>query len=794
MVKIKIENIKKTFNSRSRNKNQVLKGVSFDLPEKGLVAIFGKSGSGKTTLLNIIGGLERQDGGRIYIDGENVAGKVDKIRNAKIGFIFQNYYLERGCTISEIMRNAMLIAGFDDEAEIKRRSEEVLKIVDMGRYKNKQGDALSGGQKQRVAIARALIKNYADSYIQIVDGQLVENASLGEVFDYETEANNIYVDENAAREFAAEGLDIELYGEPITGKDKIQIINDKGELYIKAGKNVTVLDSTSERRLVFRGAEDSAEERRQGASQTNTAAFAGSTAKRNGRLFRFGNIFRVFRSDGEERLYSTANIFKQIFIVVMAVVMCFFSLFAFETMNTAAERKPLGENSVYVGMDSYAEVSRLNRQTETLYEDIDFFALQYAEGSFSYNNLQSLSGVIAQYAPRSLQKDVTAESVGLQFGEMPEDGEVLITRGLAETLKGELRISELQNDSSVLLMLFDKNYHISGIAEGDEPYVYMNRADYVNFLGVYGEIYFTDRTHLFFKDGYTDSETNSTVNGFSAEICLYEGGNLDLNNDEVVVEINRNAVYMMMSDTTQADFLIETANKTLLDSPQILSVTDSYPMYVRQMQLTRSAMTTDVRIYVTQDTLDDIFVYIRPNLDALGSDSGYYFEINTSGGEQLANLNQRLADRGVVAVDIQSLYEEADAQTAAQAVSNLMIFLVAAVLMYLIYFFIEKSGSVKNSKEYGIYRAIGVNRSNLLFKETVSACVNNLVGYLLTFIVAVALMSVRYFTGNIAFGAFIGIAAAVFAASALIMVGISLIPYLFVLFRTPSQILSRYDI
>ena len=244
MVKIKIENIKKTFNPRSRNKNQVLKGVSFDLPEKGLVVIFGKSGSGKTTLLNIIGGLERQDGGRIYIDGENVAGKVDKIRNAKIGFIFQNYYLERGCTISEIMRNAMLIAGFDDEAEIKRRSEEVLKIVDMGRYKNKQGDALSGGQKQRVAIARALIKgadiiladeptgnldaqntvkvmeilkeisktrlvvlvtheitlikNYADSYIQIVDGQLVENASLGEVFDYETEANNIYVDENAA--------------------------------------------------------------------------------------------------------------------------------------------------------------------------------------------------------------------------------------------------------------------------------------------------------------------------------------------------------------------------------------------------------------------------------------------------------------------------------------------------------------------------------------------------------------------------------------------------------------------
>ena len=153
---IKIENIGKVFNAHSRNRNEVLKGVSFELPEKGFIAIYGKSGSGKTTLLNIIGGLDRQDSGKIYIDGENVAGKVDKIRNAKIGFIFQNYYLERGYTIAEIMRNAMHIAGFKDEREIERRSEQVLTLVDMERFKNKQGDALSGGQKQRVAIASAL--------------------------------------------------------------------------------------------------------------------------------------------------------------------------------------------------------------------------------------------------------------------------------------------------------------------------------------------------------------------------------------------------------------------------------------------------------------------------------------------------------------------------------------------------------------------------------------------------------------------------------------------------------------
>ena len=249
---IKIENIGKVFNPHSRNRNEVLKGVSFELPENGLVAIYGKSGSGKTTLLNILGGLEKQDSGKIYIDGKDISGNVDKIRNSKIGFIFQNYYLESGYTIAEIMRNAMLIAGFRDEKEIERRTHEVLNIVDMERFKNKQGDALSGGQKQRVAIARALIKGadiiladeptgnldaentlkvmdilkrisksrlvvlvtheitliekYADSHIKIVDGRIAEDDVLGETYTYVTDKNKLYVDENSARRISEDGV------------------------------------------------------------------------------------------------------------------------------------------------------------------------------------------------------------------------------------------------------------------------------------------------------------------------------------------------------------------------------------------------------------------------------------------------------------------------------------------------------------------------------------------------------------------------------------------------------------
>ena len=76
---IRIENIGKVFNAHSRNRNEVLKGVSFELPEKGFIAIYGKSGSGKTTLLNIIGGLDRHDSGKIYIDGENNADEYHRL-------------------------------------------------------------------------------------------------------------------------------------------------------------------------------------------------------------------------------------------------------------------------------------------------------------------------------------------------------------------------------------------------------------------------------------------------------------------------------------------------------------------------------------------------------------------------------------------------------------------------------------------------------------------------------------------------------------------------------------------
>lgn len=765
---IRVENIKKTFNPHSSARNQVLKGVSFELPDKGLVAIFGKSGSGKTTLLNIIGGLEKADSGKIIVNDESMKGNEDKIRNQKIGFIFQNYYLERGYTIAEIMRNAMLIAGFTDEKEIERRTEEVLKLVDMERFKNKQGDALSGGQKQRVAIARALIKG-ADV--------ILADEPTGNL-----DAQNTYKVMDILKEISKTKLVVLVTHE-------VTLIKKYADTHIKIVDGLLVDDAEIDESEFASITYDNVKEEPVAANELKD--FTKSTSKKNGRLYTFKNILRSLKKGNDEKAYSGGNIFKQIFILAMAAVVCFFSLFSFEALNVKADNKPIDENSVYVNMNNYSEVRKLKKD---LYDTVDFYEMNYAEGSFSYNNLQSLSGITANYAPKALKSEDTKESVGLEFGAMPKEKQVLISRGLAETLKNKLRIEELENDRSLSLILFEKDYAVSGIVNGEKPFVYFNRADYVNFLGVYRDIRFTDNTNKFFKSDFIDKETNKTINSYSAEICVYDSETLDLQNNQCTVEINRNAIYKMMSDTTQADLCMELANAILLNSPEYISISDSYPMYVRQFSLTRTVMTTDIRIYVTKAALDNIFVYISPNLDALGSNSQYFFEISTSGGEQLALLNQRLSDRSVVAADVSALQRAQNKEELGAAIKSLMIFVLVAVLMYLIYFFIEKSGSVKNSKEYGVYRAIGVNRSNLLFKETMNAVFGNLGVYLITYLVVIAVMCARYAVMNVAFAGFIGIAAASFVISSLLMIGISLIPYLFVLTQSPSEILSRYDI
>lgn len=126
--------------------------------ERGqFTAVIGKSGSGKSTLLHMIGGLDRPDSGKVFVDGEDIFKLKDEklavFRRKKIGFIFQDYNLIPSMNVWE---NIILPLGLDGQTVDERYVMQIIKHIGIADKLHMLPETLSGGQKQRVAIARAL--------------------------------------------------------------------------------------------------------------------------------------------------------------------------------------------------------------------------------------------------------------------------------------------------------------------------------------------------------------------------------------------------------------------------------------------------------------------------------------------------------------------------------------------------------------------------------------------------------------------------------------------------------------
>lgn len=138
-----------------------IRGVSFALEPASLVSFIGPSGSGKTTLLNMIGCLDRPDGGSLTVLDSDVARLSPRasaaFRGDHFGFIFQDFNLLPVLTAFENVEYPLLMVQKRPPAERRERVMSLLESVDMADHSAKYPDQLSGGQKQRVAIARALV-------------------------------------------------------------------------------------------------------------------------------------------------------------------------------------------------------------------------------------------------------------------------------------------------------------------------------------------------------------------------------------------------------------------------------------------------------------------------------------------------------------------------------------------------------------------------------------------------------------------------------------------------------------
>ena len=157
---LEVEHLVKTYRDAAGRETPVLKDVSFTVAAGEVVAVTGASGSGKSTLLHAAGGLDAFDGGRILIAGTDIARlsekERDRLRNEKLGFVYQFHHLLPELTALENAAMPLLIRRIAD-AEAKRKAAELLTAVGLKERLNHLPGEMSGGERQRTAIARALI-------------------------------------------------------------------------------------------------------------------------------------------------------------------------------------------------------------------------------------------------------------------------------------------------------------------------------------------------------------------------------------------------------------------------------------------------------------------------------------------------------------------------------------------------------------------------------------------------------------------------------------------------------------
>ncbi|WP_172453947.1 ABC transporter ATP-binding protein [Fusobacterium ulcerans] len=180
-------------------KLHALKDLSFHIEEGEFVAIMGSSGSGKSTMMNILGCLDKNSEGTYILDGIDVSKIKDeelcKIRNVKIGFVFQSFNLLSKLTALENVELPLIYAGIGKK-EREEKAKKVLKKVGLEDRMHHKPNELSGGQKQRVAIARALVNDPAIILADEPTGNLdsVSEREIMEIFtDFNKQGKTIIV-------------------------------------------------------------------------------------------------------------------------------------------------------------------------------------------------------------------------------------------------------------------------------------------------------------------------------------------------------------------------------------------------------------------------------------------------------------------------------------------------------------------------------------------------------------------------------------------------------------------------
>ena len=815
---VRLEHVNKYFNRRKKNEIHVINDTSAEMEDRGLIALLGPSGCGKTTLLNVIGGLDKVNGGKVYINGERItgrrSGKIDKIRNLNIGYIFQNYNLVDNMTVFDNVAIALKMVGVKDKKEIDEKVSYVLEQVGMYRYRNRYADMLSGGERQRVGIARAIVKNpaiviadeptgnldssntieimniikkiseeklvilvtheeelakfYASRIIRILDGKVISDDinENSDNLDYRID-NKIYLkDIKDHKRLRTDNYTLDFYNES-NGKLDLDIVIRNGNIYIRtndAKNRLEIVDDNSSIEFI----DDNYREMTLADSEDDK--FDTSKLKADG-VRKYRSILNPFEliKRGFKTVFNY-NVLKKILLLGFLVAGMFitYSISSiFGVLNITDDEFVEKDKSYITVVGKKIDVDTyLGYESEEMFDYI-MPGSSLVSMSMAYDDYLQTSGSSAAITG-SLSSIEKLGVNDLAYGRLPENANEIVVDRMAlkkviddqgSVMAGFGNVRDFLDQTVSVPNMPDMT--IVGISDLQSPCIYTDSSLFMNIIA--------------------NSQSADEISGGEAA----SGGSSEGAEQADVIDysLKSSSVTLEEGEWPESDYEVLVNEKNKED----MKIGSEISTNVNGRNLRVSGYYSDAR--------DSDFMLVNAN-------TVKYNVVSTTSNITIspADKDQALKwfeENGINAVDD---YAESEQDYRDEMWSSIFSTLVMSgvilAISFIEIFLIIRASFLSRVKEVGVYRAIGVKKSDIykMFTGEILAITTmaSLPGYLFMAYILHRLSGISYFSQMFVVNPMVLIVSIVLIYGFNLLFG--LLPVFRTIRKTPAEILSRTDI
>ena len=809
---IRLEHVNKYFNKGKKNEIHVINDLNLKLNNNGLICLLGPSGCGKTTILNAVGGLDKVRNGKIYIDDERITKrsikKIDKIRNLKIGYIFQDYKLIDNLSVFDNVALVLKMIGIKDKDEIKKRVDYVLETLNIYRYRYRLASMLSGGERQRVAIARAIVKDpdiiladeptgnldsknsleimniikciskkrlvilvthevnlakfYADRIIELEDGKVIKDYEnqTKDFLDYRLE-NNIYLkDIKYHNDFNDKLNKIDVYND--NNNLDITLVVKNGNIYIKSNSNekIEVIDSNSNVNLI----DD--HYKKIDYDEVSKYEFNFDKVINNNFKKKYSSIcnLKSMITSGFKKISNYSPIKKFLLLGYMAASM--FILFSIARMASAFV---INDEDFVKSNNNYVSVA-VGKIDEKKYNDIlSVSGIKYAvigdslvSFKITYNTLLQNYDVsdllVGSISGLSLISDKD-----LIYGEMPKnDYEAVVDIMSAKTLfdsENHAKSAGLESEKDLIGMNISvnnvKDFKIVGITNLKSPSIYIKERLILDVVN--NNSYQSSNDDYYFPV----ADKNSNYANYETYDYTLKKGRVPSGDYEVLVNYDLKDLYEL--------------NKNI-----------DTKINGKKLKV--------VGYYVTKNNDNNILIVNSKMITYTLFDNNSTMTLATDNKDELVS---KLQEKDYNAINSYDKNRNDYIKENKASVNSIIVFtsVILAISLIEIYLMI-RSSFLSRIKEVGIYRAIGVKKSDIykMFASEIMAInlTATLGGIILMGAILYNVSKMKVLGSMVVLnGTTVGLALLISFGFNLIM---GLIPVYRVVRKRPSEILARHDI